>query len=1429
MRKVALLAALYFITGQLGLMLATPPGYATMIWPPSGIAMGMLITEGTALWPGIFIGAFLVNMLHGQAISIAGDVDWMKLVACLCIAYGSTLQAFAGRRLAEHHIGLPLRLTRMDELVKLFLLTGPVACLMAPSIGAVSLFMLGLLPGHQLLHSWWVWWVGDVFGVIVFLPLMLVLPGTPNRLTWRGLDVGGLPMVAMLSVLVPLGLTFYAWQITSDRIQAQAATAFQTLAQESEQALTHRLNSYNDALLGGAGFFLGSKYVLRHEWETYADAIHVRENFPGVGGIGYIEPLKEAEIPAFLQRVRREGAPDFAIHPATQGLPYYIIKYIEPARLNLPVPGLNIAAEPVRREAAELARDSGATTLTRRVTLLQDEEKGIGFLMLHPFYRLDRPHDSVETRRQNFLGWIYSPFVARDFFNGLTKSQGETLQMRIYEGASANPDALIYDSSDVHNIQLRRPLYTVQKQINVMQQQWLVVWQSTPAFEQGERSGNPTLILIGGIMFSGLLGLLLMVTTIRRTETMQWMVEDRKFIFPLAVFALAAIGSGELYHALRQREVEYARNLVQQEAKKIEQLVAFQTRDKLLALQRMAARWDAANGTPQEQWTDDALHYTTELEGLKALEWVDGSYHVRWVEPLHGNEIALGLDVRFDRERERALRGAAERGGITITEPIDLVQGYRAFLAYAPVHVHGNFDGFLVGIFTPENFLGNAIAREVNGRYAIYMEHAGKEFFHSAPNSTLMPGWGVQSTLHIHDKDWNIRVIPTQELVESQMSSLPFIVLAAGLLIGLLVALTARAIMLARIRSHYLSESNRLNVAVLTSTDYMVIATDPEGTIIVFNPAAERGLGYTKRDAIGHLTPLVFYDPPEVAHRAALLSHELGETIPPDLTVFTTRPLRHASETRECTFLRKDGTRFPVSATVSPLRNRAGMVTGFLWVVEDVTERRRQQQALQTSEQTFRAAMEHAPIGMALVDLSGHWLKVNPALCDLFGYSEKQMLALDFQAVTHPDDLERDLAYVRQALAGTISTYQMEKRYFHRTGRVIWALLSVSLVRDAQGTPQYFISQIQDITEQKEMERIKSEFISIVSHELRTPLTSIRGSLGLMAGSLREELGEKAQRLADIAYKNSERLILLINDILDMDKMASGKMRFDIQPELLAPLLVQAVEANQAYAERFNVTFRLLPVNSEFMVSVDGSRFTQVLTNFLSNAAKFSPPEGVVEIGAQRLGAHVRVAVTDRGPGISPEFRARIFGKFSQADASATRSKGGTGLGLHISKQIVEHMGGQIGFDSSVGKGSSFWMQFPLMLRGEAKKPFLPALEPGLPHILHVEDDIDLYHMLAAGLQGKAVLVHAPSIAQAEQILHEADFDLVVLDISMPDGSGLELLDRMDGARVMILSTHEMSAEVESRVAAALVKSRMSETHIIEKILALVQQEGDHG
>ena len=489
--------------------------------------------------------------------------------------------------------------------------------------------------------------------------------------------------------------------------------------------------------------------------------------------------------------------------------------------------------------------------------------------------------------------------------------------------------------------------------------------------------------------------------------------------------------------------------------------------------------------------------------------------------------------------------------------------------------------------------------------------------------------------------------------------------------------------------------SNALQSAVLSSTKYMIIATTPDGLVTVFNAAAEAALGYRAEEIIGKHRPTLWHDPDEVVELTRDINNTAPQAITPGFATLIARPDRNGLVTRDWTYIRKDGSRFPVRLSGSRLVDANGQVTGYLGVIEDITERRNAEAALRTSEETFRAAMENASIGMTIIEPPGRWLRVNRALTLLLGYSREELLELNFRAITHPDDLEQSDQVVEQLLAGELDTSTIEKRYLYKDGRTVWAQLSISAVRRPDGSVQYLIAQVQDITERREIERVKNALISTVSHELRTPVTSIRGALGLLAGTMAAALPEQANKLIDIANKNSERLNLLVNDMLDIEKIASGKMRFALVRSPLGGLVAAAIEANMPYADSFGVTMVARGLEADLHVEVDSARFQQVMSNLLSNAAKFSPAGGQVEVGISAGAQSCRVVITDHGEGISPAFAPQVFAKFSQADASATRSRYGSGLGLHISRELIEQMGGRIGFDSPPGQGATFWIELP--------------------------------------------------------------------------------------------------------------------------------------
>lgn len=481
----------------------------------------------------------------------------------------------------------------------------------------------------------------------------------------------------------------------------------------------------------------------------------------------------------------------------------------------------------------------------------------------------------------------------------------------------------------------------------------------------------------------------------------------------------------------------------------------------------------------------------------------------------------------------------------------------------------------------------------------------------------------------------------------------------------------------------------------------------------------------------------------------------------------------------------------------------------------------------------LEAIFDSAKDGMIVLNPSGSIESINPAAAAMFGFTAEGLLRRDIGALFEvaPDRGQvetflRRLAANRREIYGQIQEFVGR----HLDGSTFPLEVSVSRVHLAGGA--LFLAILRDISERREVEQMKSEFVATVSHELRTPLTSIAGSLGLISGGAAGEVTPKVGRLIEIAHSNAARLVRLINDILDIEKIEAGRMQFDIRSLGLAPLLDAAIHQTAGFADEYGVSIRIDPFMPGARVLADEDRLMQVFTNLLSNAIKFSPRGETVTVRVVPLDRRYRISVVDRGEGIPEAFRNRIFEKFAQADGSDTRQKGGTGLGLSIVREIVVRLGGSVSFDSIEGEGSAFHVDLPMakpqvMEQVSDDVAVVQPVDASLPVILHVDDDPDMLAVVAGVFDGKAIVHSAPSVAEAQELIKRNRYDGAILDVGMLDGCGTDLavpLRKHSHALPIILFTaQEAEGGNNDGIDLVLVKSRATLDTLVREMLGRIE------
>ncbi len=608
-------------------------------------------------------------------------------------------------------------------------------------------------------------------------------------------------------------------------------------------------------------------------------------------------------------------------------------------------------------------------------------------------------------------------------------------------------------------------------------------------------------------------------------------------------------------------------------------------------------------------------------------------------------------------------------------------------------------------------------------------------------------------------------------------------------------------------RTEELERERQFLKTVIQAAPAMIWLKDPDGVYLACNAEFERFFGACEAAIIGR-SDYDFVDR-ELADFFRLHDRKAVE-------------LGGPSVNEEWVTYANGGPRVLLETTKTPMYSSAGELLGVLGIGHDITERTLMLEGIREREARFHAYFDYAMIGMAITSPEKGWLEVNDALCQSFGYRREELLQMTWSQLTHPDDLAADVAQFRRLLAGEISGYALDKRFLHRDGHAVYTRLAVSVVRKADGSVDYCVAMVEDISERKRAEaklleyqnhllemveartsdlaqakeeaerasRAKSTFLANMSHELRTPMNGVLGMIALARKRMNDPRGEEQ---LERARASAEHLLGILNDVLDLSKIEAERMTLEKIPLRLSTVLGNVYSMLSARAEEKGLGLSIdLPWDlGRKPLLGDPLRLGQILNNLAANAIKFSQHGEVriaVELLAEEAGAaHLRFTVSDQGIGIGVEEQARLFNPFVQADESMTRKFGGTGLGLAISKRLVEMMGGEIGVGSQLGQGSRFWFTVRLQLEtapelaNGAARPSEEAAESRLRRdfagvrLLLAEDEPISQEVMQGALEEVGIEADLADDGAAAVVLAASRrYALILMDMQMPNLNGIE-------------------------------------------------------
>ena len=1394
--RLVLIAVAYILTGMVGRLLLLSSGYVSPVWPAAGLALVALLVCGPRYWPGVWIGAFLLNLWLD--VSIAG-----MAVASLTAA-GTTLQALLGARLTRRLVDAAVPLAHEMDVWRFLLLAGPLACLLSASVGVAVLYGFGRLPMAEVGNQWLVWWVGDVLGVLLFAPVaLLAWPGRPAPWARSGTRVA-LPLLITAALLAAgnLGLArleeSQAKEIATNHMEDISKSGFLSLPR------------YTQSLRSIERLFAASGEVTEQEFATFVERII---QLPGIRSVDWAPKITQAQRPAFESVVYRMFELDAHNRPIpAQTRPYYYpVQFLMPRSDQLTLQGLDHGFDASRRAAMLRAMETGGAASVYKSSIMRTGKPSIISFVPVFGYDMDTALVSREVLIRELRGYIVGVFDVEQLFAQLAlDARQHRLDFRITDVTPDYPAQVLAGQLPAGSrVEWQREVdfggRLLRLEMHPVDGYWLA------------GAGGLAQIYLGFSVLAGFLVTFGVLSGAGRTTVIANQVQQRTAELRAELEAREAAEA-----ALRASEQDLDTTLHSiGDAVMTTDTAGHITRMNPVAEQLTGWQWGDARGRlvqevfnivnettrrPAVIPVNEVLR-TGKIHGLAnhtVLISRDGSEYAiaDSAAPIRGSNgelrgvVLVFHDVSQERAATLALQASEER--------------YRQFFELSPTGVFVQCDGLLT-FLNPQAvaMLGAQSQEELLGRPVL-------DFLHP---------------------DYKDGARERMRLLREQDTAVPaleqkWLRLDGSVFVGETTAVPYRyqdrpaALVQLQDISARKEVEDQLNRFFAISLDMLCIL-NADGYFIRVSPAFTHTLGWDIEALRAH--PFTeFLHPDDVA--ASLAEVDRLRTGAVTYDFFN----RYRSKDGSWRWLewnaqmQESGLIYASARDVTGRRETEQRTRELNAELENrISERTSALEALNAKEQEVSAIVDNLFDCVISIDARGIVRSANPALETLLGYTAQELIGRNVSLLMpepyrseHDGYLEN---YLRTGKAHIIGLSR-EVEAQHKNGELIPFELTVNSYQVHGET--FFTGTLHDIRERNQLiteltqaraaaeaaNRAKSEFLANMSHEIRTPMNAI---IGLSHLCLQTALDSKQRDYVAKVHYSAKTLLGIINDILDFSKIEAGKMTLEEQDFELHVTLASVDSLIGHLARDKGLHYDLIVASDvPSLLCGDPLRLGQVLLNLTGNAVKFTQQGSVTLSISLRADDGVRFtlefSVKDTGIGLSPRQIERIFQPFSQADASTTREFGGTGLGLAICRRLVDMMGGQLWVDSVPGEGSDFRFtaSFGHGVEGSAvttaSDDELAAARARLKgvRILLAEDNpfnqqVGLELLERVG----ATVTVVNNGYEALEALAKQRIDLVLMDVQMPEMDGYDATrhirsnPRLSGLRVIAMTANAMAED----------------------------------